>query len=349
MKILYFAHSVLNRGGDKMVLAHLAHLATSGHQVVIRSNLVETVFPLHPRIELQQPFLPGKVGSLLSALFERQRCDLVIATIVPTALLLALRNRGRVLYFAQDDNETAYRAPVRHLIRFMSFLLFSVLALPTVAVSHGLAATFRSRFGADCRVVENGIDTEAFFPSPSAELLAVKGERKAILLLSRKDGRKGFDLALKAVSLLTDGTKERIELWTVGDQVQLTEAGVRHRHFGVVDEAGMRSLMSSADVFLFPSRSEGFGLMVLEAFACSCAVVTTEAVGYARHGETALVSKVGDFRALATSLRQALEDAGQVAAMTARARSYAREHALAGASSRFEEEVLSFYGGKTGA
>lgn len=345
MRILYFAHSVLNRGGDKMVLAHLRHLADSGHQVTIRCNVIDTGFALHPGFRLEQPLLPGKTGTLASALWERQDADLVLATIAPTAVLLRLRNRGRVLYFAQDDNETSCGFPGSLLMRWLYRLAFGPLSIPCVAVSPTLASHFRSRFGADCAVVENGIDTSLFFPDPVPELLQAKQGRRAVLLLSRGDRRKGFHLAREAVQRLAARAGGGIEIWTVGEPCRLGDSGMPHRDFGGVDERRIREIMSSADLFLYPTLSEGFGLMVLEAFACNCPVVTTDAVGFARDGENALVAPAGDAAALADRVERLLKDGELAARLVEEGRRCASEHALAESSGKFQQEIAGLHPG----
>jgi glycosyltransferase involved in cell wall biosynthesis len=47
------------------------------------------------------------------------------------------------------------------------------------------------------------------------------------------------------------------------------------RWIGFVDEEDKPVLYRNAEVFVFPSRHEGFGLPVLEALSCGTAVVTT--------------------------------------------------------------------------
>jgi len=60
--------------------------------------------------------------------------------------------------------------------------------------------------------------------------------------------------------------KDKIEKSCLQDRIILT---------GFVTSKQLRNLMSSAEVFLFPSELEGFGLPVLEAMACGSPVVTT--------------------------------------------------------------------------
>ncbi len=343
MRIVYFAHSVLNRGGDKMVLAHLRHLADAGHEVTIRSNVIATDFPLHEAFRLEKPLLPGKLGTLASALFERQQDGVILASIAPTAVMLRLRNRGRVLHFAQDDNETSCGFPGSLVMRWLYRLAFGPLSIPCVCVSHTLAKHFRERYRAECSVVENGVDTAAFYRTPSAELLRSKNGRKAILLLSRSDRRKGFDLAREAVERLVGSLGGGVEVWIVGEPTLWCPPCVPCRHFGVVGENDLREIMSSADVLLSPSRSEGFPLMVLEALACGCPVVTSDAVGFVCDGENALVAPVGDVPSLVDKLKLLMEDHQLAARLSSAGLRFAREHSLAESSKSFEARIAGLF------
>ena len=51
--------------------------------------------------------------------------------------------------------------------------------------------------------------------------------------------------------------------------------GNRYKHLGFIDEEDMPVLYSAADVYLFPSLYEGFGLPILEANASGCPVLTS--------------------------------------------------------------------------
>lgn len=73
----------------------------------------------------------------------------------------------------------------------------------------------------------------------------------------------------------------------------------------------LRKLYNSADIFLFSSLKEGFGMPPLEAMACKVPVVTTS-VGavpdYAIQGKTALVSEPGNIKILADNLVKLIQD-----------------------------------------
>ena len=340
MKVVYFAHSVLNRGGDKMILAHLTHLAENGHEVAVVTNDFRTVFPLHPSISVKKIPFPGKVGSILAALFMRHSADAVIASIVAMAVLLSFRNRGRVSLFAQDYNENVYRSTaLRFLIRCLYRVHFRFFKNPTAAVSEQLAALFVSIYGAAVSLVPNGVDLNKFYVDTDDKLLRKKGADKALLIFSRRDFRKGFDLSIEIIKRLASQHVIPFQVWNVGDMLKDGELPVGGFGFGYVDEEHMRRIMSSADLFLYPSRSEGFPLMVLEAFACGCPVVTTEAVPYARDGGNAFVSPIGDVDDLAEKTAMALRGDG-VAGIVDGGFSCARKFSLVSSSSRFESFLL---------
>jgi glycosyltransferase involved in cell wall biosynthesis len=95
---------------------------------------------------------------------------------------------------------------------------------------------------------------------------------------------------------------------------------------GEVDDALLAALYAGAEVFLFPSLYEGFGLPVLEAMACGAPVVASD--------RSAIPEAVGDAGALvdpedhvatAAAVRRLMVDAGHRAEMVRRGRARAAE------------------------
>lgn len=347
MKIVFFRHSLLNRGGDKMVAAHASYLADRGHQLSIAANIFNTVHHLHPLVRLISLKLPGKTGTILSAIFTSYRDSLVIADIIPMACLLSICNRGRIVYFAQDNDESYYASSaMRLMIRILYHLGLGWLKIPTIAVSRNLADELESTYNASLNVVPNGVDTNIFYPDPNPEHIASKGGRRAVLLFSRGDWRKGFDIAVRTINKVAsdDDLRETIEVWTVGDPAAGRFDGLLHRDFGYVDEAGLRRIMSSADLFLYPSRHEGLPLMPLEAMACGCPVVCSDASSaVAVNGHNAIVVDNGDEPGFATSVMNLLNDGTRRALIINNGRLTASKMRIDEATRKFEELVIRLY------
>jgi glycosyltransferase involved in cell wall biosynthesis len=81
----------------------------------------------------------------------------------------------------------------------------------------------------------------------------------------------------------------------------------------------LRALYGSAQVFLFPSIYEGFGLPPLEAMACGAPVVTSHGGAMAEVcGAAALMVDPRDHAAIGEALRQITEDAQLAAELRAR-------------------------------
>jgi glycosyltransferase involved in cell wall biosynthesis len=341
MRVLYFAHSLLNRGGDKVVLAHLWHLAESGHRVKIRTNTVDTIFPIHPAIALEKITFPSPVGTILAAIFEKQLSEYVIATIIPIATCLFVRNRRKVIYLAQEYEEHGYSNPLPRLfVRFLSSIGLNWFKIPTIAVSNQLAESLGKRFNTHVEVVTNCIDSSIYFPDPDQELIASKGTKRAILLFARSDLRKGFDRAIKVVEKLRRDNISPFDVWIIGENTGLALPDFPHHNFGFVNDVLMRKILSSADIFLYPPRTEGYGLIVAEAFACKCPVVTTSAVPIAEDEVNALVSMTGSADDLAAKVIRLLEDQELGALLARRGYDFVRGMSLQASSNRFETVLI---------
>ena len=92
------------------------------------------------------------------------------------------------------------------------------------------------------------------------------------LTVSTRWPRKNMELAVRACDLLDADVPLRLALtgkagW--GDQ----SLGNRAISLGYVDQDALSALYSAAVLYLAPSRHEGFGLPLLEAFACGCPVL----------------------------------------------------------------------------
>lgn len=88
-----------------------------------------------------------------------------------------------------------------------------------------------------------------------------------------------------------------------------TELGVAGLvHFtGFIDNHDLAALYAGADVFVYPSLYEGFGLPVIEAMACGCPVVTSDVASLPEvGGEVAVYANPYDIASIAAAIEQVL-------------------------------------------
>ena len=101
-----------------------------------------------------------------------------------------------------------------------------------------------------------------------------------VLFLGQIGLRKGAGELLEAVKLLE---RENVEFWFVGPIQIKIPPELRHharvKWFGVVPRTGVDKYYKDADVFIFPTLSDGFGLTQLEAHAWKLPIVASRYCG----------------------------------------------------------------------
>lgn len=338
LHILFFRHSLLGRGGDKMVVCQANALARRGHRVTIRTATLATPFSLDARVEISLTGGNSVAATLMDLLIGNFSFDLMIVDIIPLAVLAGIRfGRTKVIYYAQDWDVSYYRSFFpRLLVRLLYFIERSFLRIPVIVVSeHLLGKIGRNGIGATY-VVENGIDLALFNSNDrSSPAFASEQHIPTFLLFIRNDWRKGSDLALKVVKRLADQYPHAFRVVAVGNRAAIGPLQIDWVDKGFVDELQIADLMRQCDLFLYPSRHEGFGLMALEAFACGCLLVTTTAVGFAHDIENSLVAEVDDEQGLYNRLCLLLEKQIEIPPLIKRAEKFACEHPLELCINRF--------------
>jgi glycosyltransferase involved in cell wall biosynthesis len=112
------------------------------------------------------------------------------------------------------------------------------------------------------------------------------------------------------------------------------------RYIGWVDEADKPALYSSANIFLFPSRYEGFGLPSLEAMACGAPVICSNASSLPEVvGGAGITIDPNDIAAWADTIRAVASNAQRQAEMREQGIAQARKFSW----ERTAAETLAIY------
>ena len=129
-------------------------------------------------------------------------------------------------------------------------------------------------------IVANGIDVDTIVMKDNWE------RKKNILFLSRVHVKKGIEFLLEAVAMI----KDKIEGYTIniageGESEYILSLRNKANELGICNMVNFCGgiygekkwkLFREADVFVLPTYSENFGIVVGEALACGTPVITTK-------------------------------------------------------------------------
>ena len=302
MKINIILPMLAKSGGADVIYKYTELLTAHGHDVVIYKpvvafNLRRYKSRLTNRIHQLYCSLKGisKIGKkrnpedqyipTVSDLFIRD-ADITMATSWPTSFCVnkLSASKGKKVYFIQgfevwDNKEYGLRS--------------YKLPLNKIVISTWINQQLKENLGiGPFPVVYNGMDTEKF-TNPNK---GYRQDGKTIhcLMLNHLLSKKGVDDGIKAFELA-----KREDL---PDYVMYTQDPSQNE---IVE------MYKRADIFIFPSKAEGWGLTPLEAMACRCAVVGTRTgfvLDLGQHGVNMMISEPEDVEELARNIVRLAKD-----------------------------------------
>lgn len=203
--------------------------------------------------------------------------------------------------------------------------------VPTLA----LQSMLKSRGFNSVRLLARAVNTKSFSPSFRQESLRASwgcdAQSFAVLHVGRLASEKNLELCVKAFDALAAAhPKVRFKMVWVGDgpvkarlQNELA-ADARHIFCGMLRAEALAAAYASADMFLFPSLSETFGNVTLEALASGVPVcafdyaAAAETIQNGVNGQTALFADSEKFISASITLTHQVLS-GKVNAANARA------------------------------
>ncbi len=151
------------------------------------------------------------------------------------------------------------------------------------AMSHGVPA-------GHIKIIPNGVDTKVF-TRKGVNVKKVRrewntGRKKVIFTASRLTHKNGIDDLIRAFSIVRKSMPSVLVICGTGEDEEKLK--VLARDLGVADDVRFMGLIpykelpryvASADVFVRPSLSEGFGNSFVEALACGVPIIGTPVGG----------------------------------------------------------------------
>lgn len=338
MKVLFLARYLPAEGSTTQMYSLAQGLMAQGWQVEILSAgpdggsaeaLLEAAedagvrhhragFPVRPAFDRL-----GKIAQLFA-----------YACATPAALLRIQRLRPDVIHVHYPV--TSFLASLWRRLTGTPFVMtYHISGIPNhplhrranaaIAISSDLRSEIQERFGYDSHdihLVYNGVDPQRFrAPEPTEKAaartkLGLDPTSIAITFVGSFDKRKGLDILLKALAMVGE---PNARLLLVGDgDTEWLQFCIRENAVGelvrILPFQDPVEVYWASDIFVLPSRREGFPLVTIEAMMTETAVIRSNVEGAAEqisHGETGLLFPSEDANALASQLRQLIESPTQ--------------------------------------
>ena len=251
-----------------------AELIAMGHEVdMITPQEFKTIpCPTYPDISLS--LFPGK--KLAERIKEFSPDAMHIATEGPLGLAARAYGVRNHLPFSTAYHtrfpeyvQARTKIPVGITYRFLRWFHKPSMAVmaPTIVVKNDL-----EKYGfANVVLWSRGVDLNIFKMQPSKVL---NSAHPIYLYVGRVAIEKNINAFLE---INLPGSK-----WIVGDGPAL--AGIKQKYpeihyLGVLDQVELAQVYAAADVFVFPSKTDTFGLVLLEAMACGLPVAAYPVTG----------------------------------------------------------------------
>lgn len=308
LHVAYFVPHKNLTGGVKTLLQQMKYLRERGHKVTaIYKGTEKDNRAIPPWTDV---VLDGEIVIRNSAELKalRSKFDVVVAgwcqqlpELVDSKLPVFYWEKGHEGLFG-DFSPQVKADEIRRVLHYCYSMPSEIASVSTI-----VSKLLESRYGRSTQVIPDGVEL-ADFPVQIRKTSALK----TILLVGNPALRfKGFNVALRVLTRVWEAGYRFHVRWIC--QIPPMVTGIPFPIDYVVSppQAELPSHYRQADIFLFTSWYEGFGMPPLEAMAYGVPTVLTDCGGiseYVEPGVNALVADPGDVDSLAAAIIFLLED-----------------------------------------
>ena len=249
------------------------------------------------------------------------------------------RRSRKLIRILPEARRPAAADMIEHLALFASARFYS-LARILFAPNPGLCNLLETHTGRPCHLMQRGVDTHLF--SPKHRDRQPGDDARVLGFVGRLSVEKNVALLVKVQRELTARGVRNFRFCVIGQGVEenwLREHLPGAEFPGVLRGQALARAYANMDLFVFPSHTDTFGNVVLEALASGVPAIVTPDGGpptIVREGETGIVASDGDFsRAVAMILNDST--------LHQKMRQQARDHALSASWDSVFEKVYAAY------
>lgn len=319
MNILYIITGLGLGGAEKVVMDLTDQMQQNGHQVKIAylTGQIE-VKPQSQNIEIIYLGLEN-ITSILSAskkyrkIVKEYQPDIIHSHMVHANIFTRLNRLccavPRLINSAHSNIEGGR-------LRMLAYRLTHSLADVTTNVSRNAVKEFEKRKATPIggiRVMYNGIDLNKFKTQISNGTV-FNTNHINFISVGRFHDAKDYPNLIQAVYLVKQKTNKPIKFYIAGDgelrpklEQLIQQLNLNDDIYLLGSRTDVPNLLNEANFFILSSKYEGFGLVVAEAMACECFVISTDSSGPSEiMGDTGILVEPQNPEKLANAILQAL-------------------------------------------
>lgn len=305
LRIAYYLPHKNLTGGMKMLLQQMKHLRERGHHMIALMKDVDgsqTALPDWFDLAVDEEVLVP-AGTL--TVDHLPACDIIVAGWITQ--LIELKDSTIPVVYWEQGNEWLFGdiKDQRDMPTISAALDHCYLSKHAIlSVSPFVANRILARFGRKTPILSNGIDTTFYAVGEKS------GTNKILLVGNPFLPFKGFASAFKALEFVWKaGYRFHVE-WVCQAKPRLPEVSFPISLVLRPSQEELVKCYQSADIHVFPSWYEGFGMPPLEAMSCGTAVVCTKCGGistFVKEHDNAFVADAGDIPMLAANIATLLK------------------------------------------
>jgi glycosyltransferase involved in cell wall biosynthesis len=360
---LLFITPALGSGGAERVITILANnFAQQGYKIILVSlNYTQPAYPVEQRVTVHylvkrhnnnffyRLYYAWLTGYRLLRLIREARPYRIISFITSANLWT-----GAICFFTRTGYLVSERASPQRVIaghnywykRLLAFLYSKAEAV--VLCSNGVAdglgkIKYFSRLN-NVHVIPNPVSV---FPAPSGKRVH---QRKFILAVGRLAYVKGFDKLIDAFALLKNTDLDLLIVGDGGERNRLDEQckrlGLEDRVFMPGEKKNVQDYYVQAELFVLPSRSEGYPNALIEAMSFGCACIAVDCNYGPRDiitdGVNGLLVPPKDPEAIATAIYRMMKSPALKKKLGEQAQKINQTNSSASITSRWEDLIFNF-------
>ncbi|MCA9494674.1 MAG: glycosyltransferase [Myxococcales bacterium] len=328
-----FLPSLLGGGAERVMVELAGGFAERGHRttLVVARRTGELSDQVPASVDVVDLGVRGTGSAVVpfARWLRARRPDAVLSAMTHTnvsALLARRLSRTRVRLVVSEHNAIAERiaratGPRQRLMYALARRLYRS-ADAVVGVSEGVTRELCTSLDLDVagtRAIYNPVVSERVLRAAEAPVDHpwIDAEVPLVLAVGRLVPQKGFDTLVRAFARVRAERPARLVILGEGPERPRLQALIGE--LGLTDDAGLpgfvpnpHAWMRRASVFACSSVWEGFGVVIAEALAAGCPVVSTDCPHgpdeILEHGAWGRLVPVGDADALARGIVQAIDE-----------------------------------------